>query len=377
MPKSIYCYRIQLRPAFASAPVGSFPAELSDLATRRLHAQRLVGQPFASPVEAVRELGAVQSQDYGAARWALHLRTGAPAAEIDRLFDEGAILRTHVLRPTWHFLVPEVLDRLLQLTGPRIRAGLGSRHRNLELDLPTVKRAGAIFVEALADGRSLTRAELGAILAAEGIRPDGQRLPHLLLCAELDRLITSGPRRGRQFTWMSFEARARHRRPFDPEEAATTLALTYFRSHGPAQLQDFCWWSGLNPSEGRRAVRDAAAIGLAREVVDGKEHWFAPGAERAPRPHAGVHLLANYDEYLVAYRDRSAALDRDLDYDPAFFPFGSILGNVILVGGRVWGAWRKTASGVEPRVLRALSPDQRRALDAAAEAAGAYFSEAV
>lgn len=349
---------------------------MADVATRRLHAQRLAGEPYPSPVVAVRELGAVQSQDYGAARWALSLRTGATADAVDRLFDSGSILRTHVLRPTWHFVVPEVLDPLLRLTGPRIRAGLVGRRRQLELDLATVARSGAAFERALADGASLTRAELGAVLMADGIRPDGQRLPHLLLCAELDGIITSGPRRGRQFTWMLLERRAPRLLSFDPEEEAAKLALRYFTSHGPAQLQDFTWWSGLPVAQSRRALQDAAGAGLERELVDGREHWSAPATGGPPRPFEGVHLLANFDEYLVAYRDRSAALDPGPGHYPALFSFGSILSNVVLVDGRVRGGWRKTARGVEVRLPSSLSPAQQRALDAAAAAATAYFRAA-
>ena len=350
--------------------------DLTDVSTRRLRAQRLAGEPYPSVVDAVRELGAVQSQDYGAARWALSLRTGATADEVDALFNRGSILRTHVLRPTWHFVVPEALDPLLRLTGPRIRAGLVGRHRQLELDLATVARAGAAFERALADGASLTRAELGAVLEAEGIRPDGQRLPHLLLCAELDGIITSGPRRGRQFTWMLLQRRARRQPSFDPEEEASRLALRYFTSHGPAQLQDFTWWSGLTLAQSRRALHDAVAAGLEKEVVDGREHWFAAAAGAPRRPFEGLHLLPNFDEYLVAYRDRSAALDPDLDYNPAVFPFGSILSNVVLVDGRVRGGWRKTRGGVEVRLLGTLSPAQKVALNTAAEAAAAYFRAA-
>ncbi|TMD33894.1 MAG: winged helix DNA-binding domain-containing protein [Chloroflexi bacterium] len=111
------------------------------IAARRLRAQRLIGEPFHSAVDAVRWMGAVQSQDYAGGKWALGLRSRAVAAAIDRLFDDGAILRTHVLRPTWHFVVPEDVRWLLDITGPRIRAGLAGRYRDLELDDRVVAHA--------------------------------------------------------------------------------------------------------------------------------------------------------------------------------------------------------------------------------------------
>ena len=345
-----------------------------DLARRRLAAQRLAGEPFTSPVQAVRALGAVQSQDYAAARWALAQRTGASGAEIDRLFDEGKILRSHVLRPTWHFVVPEDLDGWLRLSAPRIREGfLRSRHRQLGLDEETVRRALEAFESALGEGAALTRAELATVLARAEVAPDGQRLPHLLLAGELERVLTSGPRRGKQFTWTLLDARAPRLRHFDADEVGAGLAERYFRSHGPAQVDDFRWWSGLTATAARRAL-DAARPGLAEEEAGGKRYWFDPGA---PPPPAGLtaHLLANFDEYLVAYSDRSAALVPGLEYDPSFFSFGSILGNVALVDGRVRGGWRKTArGGVEVRLLDEPRPAEQQAIDAATAAARAFFA---
>jgi hypothetical protein len=168
---------------------------MSSIAARRLHAQRLTGKPFASPVDAVRALTAMQSQDYGGGKWALGLRTrGVTDRMLDRLFDEGAILRTHVLRPTWHFVLPEDIGWMIQLTGPRISRAMVGRYRELELDAKVVARAGAALATALAGGGNMTRPELGAVLRKARISPEGQRLPHLLSQAELDGLITSGPR---------------------------------------------------------------------------------------------------------------------------------------------------------------------------------------
>jgi len=352
---------------------------VQDVASRRLRAQRLTGEPFASPVDAVRALGAVQSQDYGAARWALGQRTGATAVEIDRLFDRGEILRTHVLRPTWHFVLPEDIDRLLRLTAPRILAGLAARHRQLGVDKPAVAKACAAFEMALAGGRHLTRPELGAALEAAGISPEGQRLPHLLLCAELQRLVCSGPRRGRQLTWALLSERAPRPAAFDHDEAVRDLARRYFQSHGPAQLQDFAWWSGLTVSQARLGV-ELAGPDLEREEIDGLPHWFGAGADRSPAADREAHLLPNFDEYLVAYRDRSAALHPGQVYDPADFAFGSILSNVVLVGGRVRGSWRRTGERrsvrIELRLPGDLRPAERRAVEVAAEEARRFYAEA-
>ncbi len=347
---------------------------VNTIAARRLHAQRLVGKPFTSPVDAVRRLTAVQSQDYAAAKWALGQRSGkATDAELDRLFDEGAILRTHVMRPTWHFVLPEDIRWLLDLTGPRIRRGLAARYRELELDDKVVASASKAFAAALAGGRARTRQELGEVLRAGRISPDGQRLPHLLSGAELNGLIVSGPRRGKQFTYALLEERAPNARVMDPTEAVGELARRYFRSHGPAQLQDFVWWSGLTVAQARTGIA-LAGPALERHAFEGSEYWF--GAHLGPTPGAATaaHLLPNYDEYTVAYRDRAALVHADRPFSPELFPFGSILSNVVTVGGKVRGSWRRTSAGarvrVEIRTFDRLKPAEKSAV----EEAGRRFS---
>jgi len=315
-----------------------------DITARRLRAQGLTGKPFASPVDAVRWLGAVQSQDYAGAKWALGQRTRASTdAAIDRVFDEGAILRTHVMRPTWHFVAPEDVGWLLDLTAPRIRRGLVARYRELGIDAKQSMRAAAAFAAALAGGRHLTRTELGRVLTAAGISPEGQRLPHLLIGAELDKVIVSGPRRGKQFTYALFEERAPKAREVERSQALAELTSRYFRSHGPAQIQDFTWWSGLTTAEARMGIELAGAA-LGHRVIEGKDYWYAAAAAALRGTAPVAHLLPNFDEYTVGYRDRSALLPAGGRFDPSLFSFGSILSNVVTIDGIVRGAWRRSSA---------------------------------
>jgi hypothetical protein len=354
-----------------------------EIALRRLYQQHLIGEPFRSAVDAVRWLGAVQSQDFAGAKWGLGQRTGrATDAELDRLFDEGAILRTHVMRPTWHFVLPEDIRWLLELTGPRVRRGLVARYRQLEIDEAVIAGAKAAFSAALEGGRHRTRPELGELLHAAGISPEGQRLPHLLSAAELDGLIASGPRKGKQFTYALLEERALKARTLDRTEALAELTRRYFRSHGPAQLQDFVWWSGLTAADARRGVALAGAA-LDHEVLEGKEYWSdAEAGEATEAAQAGVvgHLLPNFDEYTVGYRDR-AAVHPERPVDTAFFSFGSILSNVITVGGRVRGAWLRRLQGggvqVEIRLLDRLHPAEAAAVEQAALELGHFLGRPV
>lgn len=353
---------------------------MSNIAARRLHAQRLTGEPLTSAVEAVRWLGAVQAQDYGGAMWALGQRTqGATAVALNRFFDEGAIVRTHVMRPTWHFALPADIGWLLALTGPRVRRGLAARWRQLEIDDGVVARANAAFRAALTGGRYLTRPELGQALRAAGIAPDGQRLPHLLMGAELDGLIISGPRRGKQFTYALLEERVAGARALDRTEAIAELTWRYFRSHGPAQMQDFVWWSGLTVADVRRGLSLAGAA-LVHQVIDGKDYWFDAVAGPAGDAAAVAHLLPNFDEYTVAYRDRTAAVHADRLFEPALFSFGSILSNVVVVGGRVRGAWRRTVARgvhVDVRLLDQLAPVEVAAVEEAGQRLGHFLESPV
>jgi len=345
-----------------------------DIATRRLHSQGLAGEPLAGVADVVGWLGAVQSQDYPAATWAIGQRTRETTASmVNRLFDEGAILRTHLLRPTWHFVLPGDIRWLLALTGPRIRSGMAGRLRALELDARTITRAENAFTSALSGGHRLTRAELGEVLRGAGIAPDGQRLPHLLIAAELDALIVSGPRRGREFTYALLDERAPGTSVLDREQALGRLAQRYFRSRGPAQVQDLAWWAGLTLADAARGADGAAEVagpeGLATELVDGKRYWFDPGSR--PRSARGVaHLLPNFDELTVGYRDRSALDHPEGRFDPTVFAFGSLLSNVLVIGGRVRGAWHWAVSArgvrLQVRLLDALSAAESAAVGRAA-----------
>lgn len=318
---------------------------MTDVATRRLFTQRLTGEPFASAVDAVAWLGAVQAQDYEGAKWALGQRTrDATSADLDRLFDAGAILRTHVLRPTWHFVLPADLRWLLELTAPRVKGTLASYDRRLEIDPPLLRRSYAVFEAALRDGAHQTRQELAAALARAGIPAEGQRLGHLVMHAELDALIASGPRHGKQFTYALLDERAPAARHLDRDEALAELTRRYFTGHGPARVPDFAWWSGLSVAEVKRGLA-LAGPAVAHEVIGGKSYWSSPEVPAAQESAATLHLLPNYDEFLVAYRDRSASLDPTRGFDLAPFPYGSILAHVVVLNGQVWGGWKRRPRG--------------------------------
>lgn len=302
----------------------------TDIIRRRLANQRLTRTTFRSAGDVVSWFAAVQGQEYPAASWALALRaTGLTQADVDRAFDAGAILRTHVMRPTWHFVTPADIGWLLALTGPRVQRMMASYHPKYGLDARVLGRAREAMARALAGGTALTRAELSAVLARARIAHDRMALMFIMLDAELDRLVCSGSRRGREFTYMLLDERVPPAPVMPRDEALAELTRRYFTAHGPATLKDFVWWSGLTTGDARIGI---AALGrrLATAVVDGLTYWWRPAAS-VPPVAKGVWLLPVYDEYVIGYKERgliSIAGDH-------------VFNHSLFVDGRLAGSWRR------------------------------------
>jgi len=359
---------------------------IGDVAQARLRNERLIGARFAKPADAVRWLGAVQSQDYAGAKWAVGLRVeNCVDDDIERAFRDGLILRTHVLRPTWHFVVPEDIRWLLALTGPRVRAAMAYYDRKLDLTDRLIGRSNDLIARALAGGNHRTREELAGILARAGIEAAGQRLGHLMLRAELDAVVCSGPRRGKQFTYALLEERAPAAKVLSRDQALAELAARYFTSHGPALPQDFAWWSGLTVSDARRGI-ELAGQRVAPVAIEGRTYWHGvalPATATSPvKPTRHVvHLLPNYDEYLIAYKDRSAATDRAVLPSSPGSRDEVFANHLVIVDGRLIGGWRrlveKTTVVVETRLLAPLRGPERQSLAAAAERLAAFLGQPV
>ena len=323
--------------------VGSVTRFIVNIAAHRLRNQRLVGARFDAPADAVRWLGAVQAQDHQGAKWALALRTrDVDSAALDRAFDAGAFVRTHVMRPTWHFVAPVDIRWLLALTGPRVHAVNAHMYRKLELDAAVLRRAHARFTRALKGGRRLTRQELATVLESGGIEARGQRLAYVVMHAELSGLLCSGPMRGKQHTYMLLEERVPPAPVLDHDEALARLAQRYFTSHGPATVHDFAWWSGLTVAEAREGVALVDSAALERIALDGKTYWTAAPMAPVESVEPTVHLLPNYDEHVVAYRDHGPTLDPATRGALSSRTDGPLDAHLVSRDGLVVGGWRRT-----------------------------------
>jgi hypothetical protein len=343
------------------------------IAWERLRCQRLAAGRLATPQEVVGWFGAVQAQEYRFAKWGLALRTRhASDDSVERAFAAGRILRTHVMRQTWHFVTPADIRWLLALTAPRVRAAVAYYDRQLGITPAVITRANRVIAAALAGGAQLTRTELKAALSGAAVRVDGtQRLAHVIMHAELDAVICSGARRGKQFTYALLDDRAPATALPAREEALAELARRYFTSHGPAQLRDFVWWSGLTTGEARAGL-EMSRHHLAEEEIGGTRYWLAPLRRRLGQPGRAAYLLPPYDEFLIAYKDRSASLDA------AFWKRGAGRGPYaapVVLDGRVVGGWRSASQGDRVAITFDLPRRLRSADTGLVEAAARQYGD--
>ena len=344
------------------------------LIARRLARQRLLGARHKSPVEAVASLGAVQSQDYPGAKWAVGQRVArATDASIEAAFNRGDIVRVHALRPTWHFVAPADLRWIQALTGPRVQRILGSYDRKLGLDGKVLAKAFRILERALRDHSYKTRTELAAALTAGGLTAAGQTLARIMGHAELTALVCSGPQRGKLATYALVDERVPPAKPLTRDEALAELTRRYFASHGPATVKDFVWWSGLTVKDTREGLTAIAALS---EQAGRLTLWHVPAPRaRVPDADGSAHLLPNYDEYLVAYRDRMFVVP------PSFKTMVAeqrmdIFAHFVIVNGRLAGTWRrvivKDVVRVSVELHVPLNAPARQAMQEAVERLGAF-----
>jgi hypothetical protein len=340
------------------------PRSSESIARARMVALGSWRAPGDTPAAVVGHLVAMQAQEHAYARWSVGQRCGAPASVVDAAFDDGRILRTHVLRPTWHYATPDDLRALLTLTGPRIDAANGRRYEELALD-PRTRRRATDVIAATVEAGPATRRELAQALERRRISTEGQRIAHLLLHAELQRVVCSGPMRGAQHTYVPFDERVPPAPERSPEEVAAELARRWFTTRGPASRRDFAWWSGL-PAGITRAALESVRGELSSFAADGRTYWCGD-LPRAPKgPH--VDLVQCFDEAIISYSET-----RDVLATPGVsFPVPRHVDgftHVVLGDGQLLGHWRvhRGAGGaeVETRLARPLDDRETDALAAA------------
>lgn len=348
----------------------------SDIARIRFHNQQIAQTKFKKPEEVIAWLGAMQGQEYAMAKWGIAQRMQAITdSEIDQAFANGSILRTHLLRPTWHLVTPTDIRWLLALTGPRVQALNAYMYRRLEMDSAFFKRSNAVLIKALQGGKQLTRVELASALQQAGIATAGElRMGYILMRAELEGIICSGARRGKQFTYALLEERAHQVKPLDRDEALVELVRRYFTSRGPATLKDFVTWSGLTMADVKSGI-EMLKPKLENVIVEEQTYWFAGSALPSKRSSKTAHLLPIYDEYVMGYKDRSALLG--LLQKENFTASSIAFDNIIVIDSMLVGSWKRSLSKsevlVETNFNLPLTKTQKQAVASDVERYGKFL----
>jgi hypothetical protein len=312
------------------------------ISTLRSINQQLTAQKFKTAKEIAGWMGALQAQDYAMSKWAFGIRLpDSTEAAVNTEINSGNIIRTHLLRPTWHFVSASDIYWILELTAPRIKAALKSRDKQLELTEAIYKKSNRTLERLLRDGNHLTREEVMQEFKRAKINTAENRGSHLLMGAELDGLICSGKQKAGKPTYTILEEWVPKHEPINRQESLKELALRYFKSHGPATIQDLSWWSGLSMSDAKTAL-DYNKDQLTSFVIKDNIYWLA-GNHSVPVHVTGeILFLPAYDEFLISYRDRTASLaladnKKAVSNNGIFYP-------VILQNGQVMGTWKRIIS---------------------------------
>jgi len=357
-------------------PTPHFSPDRRRLTALRMAAQRIGASEFTTPSDAVRWMLALQGQDFAGARWSVGLRhVDATEAGVAAALDGGEIVRSWPMRGTLHLVAAQDLGWMLRLTAPRMTVSAAGRRASLGITGIDIERARAAAIEALTGRRVLMRDVLLAAIDSAGVSTAGQRGYHLLWYLAQTGTLVLGPTEGRQQVFALLDDWVPDPRRLEPDEALGELALRYFRSHGPATDRDLARWSGLTLGDVRRGL---AICGGRLTTLDlgGTTYHVAPETLALAAPAARVHLLPGFDEYLLGYGDRTAALGPE--HSEAIVPGGNgMFRPTIVADGQVVGTWgRRVKAGgivIEPAPFGRLSGRDRKALEEAARAYGAFI----
>jgi hypothetical protein len=353
---------------------------ISDVARLRLNNQHIARAKFERPGDVVARLGAVQAQDYLGSLWAVGLRLrNAVEADIEQALADRTIIRTWPMRGTLHFVAAADARWMLELLTPRVVANNSQRLlRQFDLDESAFARSKDLFERALEGGKRLTRNAMYKALEAGGVSAAGQRGLHILWRLAQDGVVCFGARQGKQQTFVLLDEWAPKAKRMSRDESLAELAKRYFTSRGPATLQDFAWWSGLTIADAGAGI-DMAKRSLAKEAINGQTYWLASSMTFTKDPSPTAYLLPAYDEYTVAYKDRSAVLD------PAYAKLPNyghgIFNPTIVMDGQVVGTWKralkKGSLTITPSSFAILKRAETRAISKAASRYGKFLGASV
>jgi hypothetical protein len=339
---------------------------------------RLWAAPLATPAEVVRRFGAMQAQEFVPAQWAIAQRCRRSAAnQIQKLYADGEILRTHLVRPTWHFVHRDDIRWVIEATRHRVHRINGPYYRQCGVDEDTFRRSARLFTRALKGGNELNRGELAAVLRKDGaIEAAGLRMGLILMRAELDAVIVSGSVGGKQPTFARFDERVPEGAPISHDEAVAELTRRYFHSRGPATLKDFARWSSLTVAEVQAGVGSVGSE-LRQREIDGRIYFFVKSAPALSPPSPRIDLIQAYDEYVMSYSDSKDVLRSNLARVRSRAINPNVYLHAILLDGQLVGHWRHMRRSkelvLETALYRTLGKTETSAMDVAVRRIGDCF----
>jgi len=312
-----------------------------EISHHRLAAQKLLETSPNSPQEIVHHLGAMQAQDYAMAKWAIGSRCEATEAAIEEAVNSAQIIRTHILRPTWHFVAADDIYWMLDLSGPQVQKMTISAAKKYGYDVKKLNQINSQIEKLLAENNHFTREEIMKELDIKKSSNQDFLAAAIMMHAELDGLVCNGKMKGKQITYALLEERvSKPKNKLTKEEALAKLALRYFESHGPATLLDFSWWSGFPPTSCKIAL-NAIELQLSSVEIENQVYWFKKDAPHAAKFRESVHFLPAFDEILISYKTREASIL--LEHQTKAFTNNGIFKPIILENGKVIGTWKRTA----------------------------------
>jgi hypothetical protein len=350
----------------------------SAISNQRLFNQHVQGTELNSVKELVYWMGAIQAQDYTMSKFAIGARLKKTTQQIiENAINKAEIIRTHVLRPTWHFVAAEDIRWMLELTAKNLNRSLSSNNKKLELDEKTFQKCNTIIEKLLRDGKHLTRKEIMAALEKKGIKTNDLRAGHIMFRAETDLVVCNGIKRDKQFTYALFDERVPSTKKKTKEEALAELALRYFKSHGPATLQDFTWWSGLSLTDAKSGMESIQSM---LTSVPHKENvfWFDEKTAPTKTKRNNLILLPAFDEFLISYKSREVSIHTD--HTSHAFTNNGIFTPIIVHNARVIGIWKpqyKKEILIKPYFFLRPEEQQKKLFAKAAQSFGNFMDRAV
>lgn len=350
-----------------------------DISTLRSVNQQITGSKYQTANEIARWMGAMQAQDYSMSKWAFGIRLPkSTERSIDREIDSGKIIRTHLLRPTWHFVSSDDIFWILELTAPQIKSAVKYRDKQLGLTESIFRKCNTIIERALMDGNHSTREELITEMVKSDVEVDNNRASHILLQAEMEGVICSGRQKRGKPTYAILGEWVPRDKRITRDEALKELARRYFTSRGPATLRDFTWWSGLSIRDSRLAL-EFSKSDLISEVIEKQTYWFADSIDKPGPDLNKVYLIPAYDEFIISYRDRAASLSltdnkKAISNNGIFYP-------AILFKGQVIGTWKRSKkdkiTGISTSIFKTGNYDLSKILPASLARYSRFIDSAV